>query len=444
MSGCSPCCITFNCGGDPNPTSLDFQLSIAGSCPGGGRITVSGTLTRVAGPSCADLIASGDCSGSCGCQYLWAETSPPDCGAYAANIGLTCTCYPNDFFLQTPCDHIPASFSNYRMRCGWEVGIDVYRTDLLVEAIAIPCFVGDDDVVTCFDRIQSCEDCTWSTGDPHTDGTARAYCCCTCSRCNSTCNSPCGSGSQGDAHGCPLPDPPPPGVCCTTEDCSGEYRPLQCRDPDTHVEVQCGPPTVGPCTDSCGTTIGSRRYRWVFGGCNDPDNDGKGCNPVGCPPNSKNTGDFFINVTHSPTFDFMGNYLGAISNCPGDWIKIGCSGSLGVTMAQTFTPCKPVPGVGTTLGGILAELGIREVAGCDCERLKTDMNALGPEGCEREIDSLSNRLRLNSQKYGIVDKARAAFGALKSGLAFSLNPLDPFRDLVRLAIAKHKETSSTK
>lgn len=343
MARCSACCVNHGCLNvdgtkDYNPSSLQFNLSIAGSCPHGGKITASGTLTRD-GPdsTCADLISDGNCNRACGCSYSWtiADADIPPCGAYIYSANISCVILAG-YNLLASCPHVAQKVGNWKGVAAWTASVQVNRTDQLVEAIAIPCFVGDDDVVTCFDRIQSCDDCSvWTNGDPHTDGTARAYCCCTCPRCNSTCNAPCGSGSQGDAHGCPLPADFV-GACCQTEDCAGEYIDISCHDPDTHVVINCGPDPAEGCLAACGPIFKTRRYSWIFMGCRSPD-DEKGCQPTACPPDPKNYGDFYVKIADYPIFDEFGVFLNTAPNCVGDFLEVGCNLSMMAMSKPTTT-----------------------------------------------------------------------------------------------------------
>jgi hypothetical protein len=62
------------------------------------------------------------------------------------------------------------------------------------------------------------------------------------------------------------------------------------------------------------------------------------------------------------------------------------------------------------------------------------MDGLGPEGCRKHEDELVKAMEENAAKYAWTDTLKAGFGALKAGLAFRINPLDPLRSCLRIAI----------
>jgi hypothetical protein len=97
-------------------------------------------------------------------------------------------------------------------------------------------------------------------------------------------------------------------------------------------------------------------------------------------------------------------------------------------------PTKRISGVGDHLKAILTTLNLTEKPGCGCGATRKEMNDLGPDGCRREIDRLADKLRENAESYSIWEAAIAAWNLAGSGLA--INPLDPYRSLILIAIER--------
>lgn len=93
-------------------------------------------------------------------------------------------------------------------------------------------------------------------------------------------------------------------------------------------------------------------------------------------------------------------------------------------------------GPGTELMGLLDSLGITERDGCGCKANAKQMDAWGVEGCRKRLAEIVSLLRENASKLGWWKKLSTAAKAVTSGLAFILDPLDPFGSLVREAIAR--------
>lgn len=95
---------------------------------------------------------------------------------------------------------------------------------------------------------------------------------------------------------------------------------------------------------------------------------------------------------------------------------------------------------GTELKGVLSRLGIAVAPTCDCNAKAQQMDAWGVAGCRQRRDTIIQWLRDGQGRWKWSDKLRAAGMALANGLAFKLNPLDPYPGLVdesiRLAAAK--------
>src|SRR5262245_34204053 len=74
-------------------------------------------------------------------------------------------------------------------------------------------------------------------------------------------------------------------------------------------------------------------------------------------------------------------------------------------------------GPGTELRKLLTELAIRPKPGCACAAMEREMNRLGPDGCQRERETLAKRLKQKAAAFGLGDWAAAAARAATSGLA---------------------------
>jgi hypothetical protein len=89
---------------------------------------------------------------------------------------------------------------------------------------------------------------------------------------------------------------------------------------------------------------------------------------------------------------------------------------------------------------ILLSLKIQPIAGCGCDEFAKKMNDWGVSGCRGEhYDEIVARFREYAKKYDWGTKLRAAALAIKSGLAFHLNPLDPAPGIVDEAIRRAEE-----
>lgn len=85
---------------------------------------------------------------------------------------------------------------------------------------------------------------------------------------------------------------------------------------------------------------------------------------------------------------------------------------------------------------MLATLRIRELPGCDCKGYARQMDRWGVDGCRQHFDEIVAHFRQYAAKYDWATKLKAAAMAAATGLAFKLNWLDPFPDLVNEAIRR--------
>ena len=101
---------------------------------------------------------------------------------------------------------------------------------------------------------------------------------------------------------------------------------------------------------------------------------------------------------------------------------------------------------GTEFHNLALQLGIRDKPSCSCKALRRDMDRLGVAGCRAQRDRLLSVIRQNYQQVTSAEKVMAAARAVSSGLALTINPLDPvgslFDEAVRRAEAAESNPSS--
>jgi len=121
-------------------------------------------------------------------------------------------------------------------------------------------------------------------------------------------------------------------------------------------------------------------------------------------------------------------------------------------------PMKPVfpwpkgYGPGTELKKMLDAIGIEAPPNCSCTATMRAMDEAGVEGCKKQADEIIAKIRENAEKWGwgklsgLAKMPRAGLRAVMSGLAFKVNPIDPFPGLVAEAIrlAEEDEKCSAK
>lgn len=93
-------------------------------------------------------------------------------------------------------------------------------------------------------------------------------------------------------------------------------------------------------------------------------------------------------------------------------------------------------GPGTELKTLLKSLGIEQSPTCDCNGKALQMDLWGVDGCRANFDQIVQWMRDGQGRWGWKDKLLAAAMAVKTGLAFKLNPMDPFPALVEEAIRR--------
>lgn len=120
----------------------------------------------------------------------------------------------------------------------------------------------------------------------------------------------------------------------------------------------------------------------------------------------------------------------------------GQGGMIVLSRDQRDRPKQPIKawnkgkGPGTELKKILSSLGIEAGPTCDCRARANEMDEWGVEGCKANRQQIIDWMREGQERWGWKDKWTGAARAVMSGLAFKLNPLDPFPGLVDEAIRR--------
>lgn len=91
-------------------------------------------------------------------------------------------------------------------------------------------------------------------------------------------------------------------------------------------------------------------------------------------------------------------------------------------------------GPGTELARYLRQMGIAAGAGCDCKAKQATMDQWGVAGCRERRATIVEWITEGAPRWGWVERIKAAALAITTGLAWKLDPLDPFGSLVDLAI----------
>lgn len=99
-------------------------------------------------------------------------------------------------------------------------------------------------------------------------------------------------------------------------------------------------------------------------------------------------------------------------------------------------------GPGRQLQTLFSQLGVEYREDCQCAAYARQMDLWGVAGCRECFDEIVSRLRTNAEKYSVWEHMRAAVEAVRAGLAFRVNPVDPFPDLVAEAIRRAEAEES--
>ena len=103
---------------------------------------------------------------------------------------------------------------------------------------------------------------------------------------------------------------------------------------------------------------------------------------------------------------------------------------------QYVTGARPSgKGVGTELKDIIKTLGF-PLCAVKCKELMQAMDEWGPAGCHLSRDTILAQLRETQARLKWTEKVKAGVNAVRSGLAFKLDPLDPAPGLLDEAIRR--------
>lgn len=80
----------------------------------------------------------------------------------------------------------------------------------------------------------------------------------------------------------------------------------------------------------------------------------------------------------------------------------------------------PAAGPGTCLLQIFREISITPKKGCDCEKLRKEMDAAGVDGCRERKAEFIERLQSNAAKFGLSEWAAAGWQAVRQGKPLTL------------------------
>jgi len=115
--------------------------------------------------------------------------------------------------------------------------------------------------------------------------------------------------------------------------------------------------------------------------------------------------------------------------------------SLGKTSADSKIQSLP-NGPGTELKKLFGSLGVKEYAGCNCERTRKQMDLWGVVGCREHFSLIREWLVEAQAKAGWFDKILAMGNAVASGIV--IDPLDIAGSLIRLAIARAEVSQASR
>ena len=104
--------------------------------------------------------------------------------------------------------------------------------------------------------------------------------------------------------------------------------------------------------------------------------------------------------------------------------------------AESKTPDPSKGLAGTEMLSLTAELGIVSPPGCGCKGTAATMDRLGVDGCRERITDLRLSVAANWEAWGWRDKLKAVTAAGWKAAGLGVNPTDPVRDLLEIAIER--------
>lgn len=91
-------------------------------------------------------------------------------------------------------------------------------------------------------------------------------------------------------------------------------------------------------------------------------------------------------------------------------------------------------GPGTEMLRLTEELGVESKPGCSCKSTARTMDKLGVDGCRDRINELVLTVESNWDSWGWKEKVMAVSKASWKAVGLGINPTDPLRCLLELAI----------
>lgn len=99
----------------------------------------------------------------------------------------------------------------------------------------------------------------------------------------------------------------------------------------------------------------------------------------------------------------------------------------------------PTTGPGAKLEEIFVQIGVPYYEDCGCRAYARQMDGWGIQGCRERFDEIVTRLRVTADKYSMLQRFEAVIRAASTGLAFRLNPFDPFPSLLEEALRRAEQ-----
>lgn len=95
-----------------------------------------------------------------------------------------------------------------------------------------------------------------------------------------------------------------------------------------------------------------------------------------------------------------------------------------------------IGGPGDQLKSLLAELGITNFAGCNCNSKASQMNTWGVNGCRENFNTIREWIGEAMKKASWSTQITAVMHAATTGIALQIDPTDVAGSLVRIAIER--------
>lgn len=98
---------------------------------------------------------------------------------------------------------------------------------------------------------------------------------------------------------------------------------------------------------------------------------------------------------------------------------------------------------GTHFKQLLSEINLK-LPGCEgCQGTMARMNRAGVAGCKKSRDVFLTEIKSRAKSVTFQKKLTAAWTAVKTGLCWSINPLDPIASLYDLAVSRAEKQDAS-